>query len=118
MNLRADPVDGERHQPHADVRIETLDGLHEAHIAFLHQIAHGQPIAQVPAGDVHDEPQVRQHQLTCGVQVGRAAKPGCESDLIVLRQNRDLRYAIDIGIQAPDGACKDQSSLFGNQGSH
>jgi len=69
VDLGADPVHGERHQPHADRRVEALDRLHEADVAFLHEVAEGQPIAVVAAGDVHDEPQVREQRAGGRVQV-------------------------------------------------
>src|SRR3990172_566608 len=44
VNLRLDPVDRERHQAHAAVRIKALDRLHEADIAFLDQIGMRKPV--------------------------------------------------------------------------
>ena len=39
MHLRLDPVDGEGHEAHAEVRVEALDGLHEAHVSFLDEVS-------------------------------------------------------------------------------
>jgi hypothetical protein len=76
---------GERHQAHPHRGVEALHRLHETYIAFLHQVAHGQTVAQVSAGNVHHEPQVREHQLPGGVQVSFGAKSNGEGDLVFLR---------------------------------
>ena len=59
VNLGADPMHCKGHQAHAHRGVEALDRLHETHIAFLHQVAHGQSITQVSACNVHNESQVR-----------------------------------------------------------
>jgi hypothetical protein len=69
VHLGLDPVHGVRHQAHALVRVETLDCLHQADIAFLDQVGVRQAVAQVAARDRHHQAQVRQHQLLRGVQV-------------------------------------------------
>ncbi len=84
MNLGADPMHREGHQPHAHRGVEALHRLHQADIALLDEIAHGQPVAQVAARDVHDEPQVRQHQLPRGVQIALDAKAGGQRHLVFL----------------------------------
>jgi hypothetical protein len=112
VDFGPDPVHGERHQPHADRGVEALDGFHQAYIALLHQIAHGQPVAEIPARDVHDEPQVRQHQVPRGIEITLAPKAGGQRHLVFLGQDRDLRDTVDISVQAPDGAREYQSSLF------
>jgi hypothetical protein len=58
VDLGLDPVHGIAHQAHALVRVEALDGLHQADIAFLDQVAVRQPIAQVLAGNRDHEAQV------------------------------------------------------------
>ena len=58
MDLRTNPMDGERHEPHADVRVEPLHGLHEADVAFLDQVADLQAVAGIAASDVDDKPKV------------------------------------------------------------
>ena len=105
-------MNGERHQPHAHARVEPLHGLHQADIAFLHQIAHRQAIAEITAGDVHDESQVREHQLPRGLQIAFRAEARRQRHLVFLRQHGDLGNAIDVGVQAPDGPCEHQSGLL------
>ena len=56
-------------QAHALIRVKAFDGFHQAHIAFLDQVAVRQTIAQVLARDGHHQAQVREHQLTGGLQV-------------------------------------------------
>ena len=102
----------ERHQPHADIGVEPLDRLHETDVTLLYEITHGQAIAQVAAGNVHDESQVRKHQLAGRIEVRLGAEARRERNFIVLRQDRNLRNAINIRIQAPHGARKNQTSLF------
>src|SRR5699024_6308102 len=65
VDLGADPVHGEGNQAHADIRIEALDGLHQADIAFLHQVGQWQAVTGVAARNVHDETQVGQNQFLC-----------------------------------------------------
>ena len=43
MHFGFDPVHGERHQAHALIRVESLDGLHQTNIAFLNQVGVRQP---------------------------------------------------------------------------
>ena len=59
------------HQAHALLGVEALDGLHQADIAFLDQVALRQAVAQVLARDRHHQAQVRQHQPPGGLQVAR-----------------------------------------------
>ena len=106
MDLGADPVHGERHQPHADLGVEALDGLHQADVAFLDEIAHRQAIATVAARDVDDEAQVRQHELARGVEVVVAAQPAREGLFVLAAQHRDAADGVDIGVEAADRAGK------------
>ena len=75
---------GERHQTHPDIRVEALDRFHQADIAFLHEIAHWQSVAQIAAGNMHDKPQVREHQLPRGIQIPFRAELDGERDLLLL----------------------------------
>jgi hypothetical protein len=43
VHLGLDPVHRERHQTHALFRIEALDRLHQADVAFLDQVGHARP---------------------------------------------------------------------------
>src|SRR5882724_4334589 len=69
VNLGANPVDRERHQPYVEGGIEALDRLHEADVALLDEVTDRQSVAAVAARNVHHEPQVRQHQLPRGGEV-------------------------------------------------
>ncbi len=101
---------GEGHQAHSHAGVEALHRFHEAHVAFLDQIAHGQAIAQIAACNVHHESQVREHQLPGGIQIGLGAETDGEGDLVFLRQNRNLGNAVYIGVQAPHGAREHQTA--------
>jgi hypothetical protein len=69
VDLGLDPVQRVAHQAHALVGVEALDGLHQADVAFLDQVAVRQAVAQVLARDRHHQAQVRQHQPAGGFQV-------------------------------------------------
>ena len=107
MDLGADPVHGERHQPHADLRVEALDGLHQADVAFLHEVAHRQAVAAIAARDVHDEAQVRQHQLARRVEVVVAAQPARERLFFLAGQHRNAAHGVDVRVEAADRAGED-----------
>ena len=53
MDFGFDPVEGVTHQAHALVRVKAFDGFHQADIAFLDEVAVGQAVAQVLAGNRH-----------------------------------------------------------------
>ena len=89
----------ERHQAHADRRIETLHCLHQADVAFLDQIGQLQAVAIVAAGDMHDETQVRQHQLARGVQVVFFEEAACERLLVLDGEHRNLVDGANIGLE-------------------
>ena len=59
----------EGHEAHAEIRVEALDGLHEAHISFLNEVSLGKTIAGIGAGHVHHEAQVGKHQATSGLEI-------------------------------------------------
>src|SRR3546814_14468147 len=63
VHLGADPVHRETDQAHADRRVEALDRLHPADVAFLDQVPQRQAVAVVAAGHVHHEPPVQLHKL-------------------------------------------------------
>jgi hypothetical protein len=71
MDLGLDPVQRIAHQAHALVRVEALDGLHQADVAFLDQVAVGQAVAQVfarnrtPPGAGATAPAYRRLQGRC-----------------------------------------------------
>jgi hypothetical protein len=46
-HLGLDPVDRERDQPHATLRVESLDGLHQADVAFLDQVRRAEAVPEI-----------------------------------------------------------------------
>ncbi len=104
MDLGANPVHREGHQSHAHFRVEALDGLHEAHVAFLDQVAKRQAIAQVAAGDVDHEAQLGHHELASGFEVILVSQAARQPDLVVLAQHRYLAHGIDVGIETAHGS--------------
>ena len=99
MNLGADPVHGEGHQAHAHFRVEALDRLHQADVAFLHQVSLGQAIAGVAAGDMHDKPQVGHDQLPGGLQILLVEQTIGQLALFFDAEDRDAAYGLNIGLQ-------------------
>ena len=104
MYLGADPVHGERDEPHADFRVEARHGLHEADVAFLDEVANRQAVTGVAARDVDDEPQVRQHELAGRVEVVVVAQPLGQRDFVLAAQHRDTADRVDIGIKTAERA--------------
>ena len=59
MHFGFDPVHGVTHQTHILIRVETFHRFHQADVSFLNQVAVGQAITQVFAGNRHHQTQVR-----------------------------------------------------------
>ena len=106
MDLGTDPVDREGHEPNADRRVEALDRLHEAHVAFLDQVAQGQPVAGVAAGDVDDETQVGDDELAGRVQVFVPAQPPGQFGFPLVAQHGHRESRPDVGVQIAYRACE------------
>ena len=106
MDLGTDPVHGEGHQSHADLGVEALDRLHQADVAFLDEVAHRQAIAAVATRDMHDEAQVRQHELARGVEVVIVAQAAREGLFILAGEHGDAAHGVDIGVEAADRSDK------------
>ena len=85
VDLGLDPVDGERHQAHAALRVEALHGLHQADVAFLDQVGVRQAVAEVAAGDRDHQAQVREHQLRAPRR-GRCDRAGAGRASALLRR--------------------------------
>ena len=103
VDLGLDPVDRERHEAHAALRVEALHGLHQADVAFLDQVRVRQPIAEVAAGDRHHQPQVRQHQRAGGFQVAFRAEALRKGALFFRGENRKPVDRVDVGLEAARG---------------
>ena len=99
VDFGADPMHRERHQPHAHTRVEALDRLHQADVAFLHQIAHRQTVAAIATGDMHHESQVREHQLARGAQIVLLAESARQLLLVLAAQHRYAADSINVGIE-------------------
>ena len=102
VNLRLDPVDGERHQPDTVRRIEALDRFHQADIALLDQVGVRQTVPQIAARDRDYQPKMRKHQLSCRIEIAVVTKTGGQTKLLLLRQHGKLSGRLDIGINAAD----------------
>jgi hypothetical protein len=61
-----------------------------------------QAVACVTARDVHDEAQVRHHQLAGRTEVVFLAETARQRLLLVLAQHRNAVHCRDIGIEAAD----------------
>ncbi len=101
MNLRADPVQRKRHQTHATLRVEAPDRLHQADVALLNQVGLRQAIAEIIPAHGDDEPQVRQHELACGIEVVIALEPSAERGFLFGSQQRKAIHRLDVMVQAP-----------------
>ena len=103
VDLGLDPVHGVADQANALVRVEALDGLHQADVAFLDQVAVGQAVAEVLARDRDDQAQVRDDQAAGGRQVAVVAQATGELGLLFLGQKRDAVDGADVGVEVAEG---------------
>ena len=99
VDLGLDPVNGIADQAHTLVRVEALDGLHQAHVAFLDQVAVRQAITQVLAGNRDDQAQVRHHQPSGGFQVVVVAQAARRFLLVLQGEQRHAVDRRDVGVQ-------------------
>ena len=106
MNLGADPVHGERDESYVVSRVETLDGFHEADVAFLDEVIQWQAIAGVALGDMHHKTQVRHNELACGVEVFFFAVTGCERLFVLFGQDSYRADSLNIGVKTAYRACQ------------
>src|SRR6185312_573338 len=114
VHLGANPVHREADQSHAVVGIETLDGLHQADVAFLDQVGHLQAVAGITARDVHHETQVRHHQLARRIEVFLVAVAVREIPFFLDGQHRNAMHRADVRIETTDYAGNGQA--VGDQG--
>ena len=84
-----DPPGGVRAQFSALGRIEALDSLHQADVAFGNEVEERQTEIRVIVRDLHDEPQVRANHEGARLAVALFDFRG-ELDLLVGREQRDL----------------------------
>jgi hypothetical protein len=114
VDLGADPVNAKRNESHVDVRIEALDGLHEAYVALLDQVSHRQPVPAVAAGDVHYESQMRKNELACGLEVVVAPEALGQLALFLAAENGNTADPVQISIQAPQRTGQRQVTITGD----
>ncbi|MNC43857.1 hypothetical protein D3C75_927400 [compost metagenome] len=94
---------GKGHQAHAHFRVEALDGLHQADVAFLNQVGLGQAIACIATGDMYDETQVGHHHLPSGLKILLIIETLAQITLLLDRQQRDAVDRVHIGFQVCTG---------------
>src|SRR5207253_11377387 len=104
-------------EAHADVGVETLHGLHETDIAYLDDVAERHAIARVAAGDVHDEAQVRHHELAGSLEVAVIAETLGEFGLVLARQHGDAAHLVHVRVEASDRTGHEEVTLAGDQSS-
>ena len=116
VHLGANPVHRERHETHADLGVEALDGLHEADVAFLDQVAERQAVTDIAARNVTTK-------RRCDSTSWRAASRSCslrkrtrERPLLLQRQHGHRVYRVDVGIEAADRAQQGQFGTGDNGG--
>ena len=102
VDLGLDPVHRIAHQTHALVRVEALDRLHQAHVAFLDQVAMRQPVAQVLARDRDHQAQVRQHQLAGSFDIASLAQPSRRRQFLFEREQRHAVGRRNVGVQVAE----------------
>ncbi|OIQ63138.1 hypothetical protein GALL_553230 [mine drainage metagenome] len=110
MDFGLDPVQCVAHQPHAMRRVEALDRLHQTDIAFLNQVGMGQTVAKILPRGGHDQPQVREHQLSGGVLVALLAPGARQPRLFLGAEHGQAVDRADIGVDVAqvgkaDGKC-------------
>ena len=72
------------------IRVEPLDGLHHADVAFADQLADRQAIAAVAHGDLGDEAKMRRDELVRGRLVLLVTPALGESKLLLRCQHREF----------------------------
>jgi hypothetical protein len=103
MDLRLDPVDGKRDQAYPAVGVETLYRLHEPDVALLDEVRVRQPVAEVPARQRHDQPQVRQDEPARRFQVAVALEALGKRALLLGAEDGEAVDGLDVSFEAPRG---------------
>ena len=99
VDFGLDPVHRVAHQTHALIGVKALDRLHEADVAFLDQVAVGQAVTQVLAGDGHHQAQVGHHQLTGSLDVVVIAQAARGALLLFEGEQRHAVDRRNVGVQ-------------------
>jgi len=103
VDLGTDPVDRERYEPYPAFRVEALDRLHQADVAFLDQVSLRQSVTHVAAGDGDHQAKVRKHQLARRFDVILGSEFAREVAFFLERKDRKTIHGLDIGFQASYG---------------
>src|ERR671915_1193122 len=90
-----DPPRGVRGEPETPIRVELLDGLHQADVALLDQVLEGKPVAPVLLGNADHQPEVLLDEPLPGPLVAGLG-PHAEIYLLPVRQQVALPYVREI----------------------
>ena len=96
LNRGHDPPARVGREAHVALGIETLGGLHQAHIAFLHQIAEGKAVAAKARGDPHREPCVAANEFMQRFGIVVFAPAAGKVELAVALEKRRLHGRRDV----------------------
>ena len=100
VDFGLDPVDGERHQADAALRVKALHRLHQSDVAFLDQVGVRQAVTEITARHRHDQAQVRQYELARRVEIVVVAQTLPERTLFFRAQERKAVHRADVGLEA------------------
>src|SRR6185369_16775921 len=87
-NCRLDPPNGICGESKASFRIETLDRLDQADVAFRNQLGDREAIPTVGSRDGNGEAQVTRNKLVCSFSVRMLAPALCQLRLFLRLQHR------------------------------
>jgi len=80
--------------------VETLHRLHQADVAFLHQVAEVQSVTRVALGHVHDETEVCEHHAARSLEFAVVTEAAGQVSFFFQRQHGNLVDLLDVGVQA------------------
>ena len=103
LNGRPDPPHGVGRKAKALFRVEAIDGLHHADIAFGNQLANRQPITAVAHGNFNDKPEMAGDHTVGGIIVGLVAPFPGQARLLFKLQHRKLSDFLKVATQIAFG---------------